>query len=679
MQKSGLLILALLLAASAAAAGPVPHINQPLVPDTAPPGGGPITLTVNGIGFVSGATVRWNGAALTTRFVSNTQLSAFVPAADLSSPTTATVTAANPGTAVASDPVYFPVGNPSKTVYYNSAPGSPLRPAEGFGIVGADGVADFNNDGEADLMGYLFGAQGPPTNGVLLGKGDGTFTLAPETPNPSGYSTYATGDFNGDGKLDLFAFDKTTGNALTLLGNGDGTFIAGPVSATGFAQQFTGPVSVEDFNGDGNLDVLTEGSAADGSPSGAVQLFFGNGDGTFTLGPETQLPSGFHLMGVGDFNGDGKWDLIIYNYLNAVAAMLGNGDGTFRAAPGSPVSAVGDIGNNVAVADFNGDGKQDIAVPNFDGAGLPPVAVLLGNGDGSFTRVPNCCGSPQVEIDGLWMATADLNDDGKLDLALTIENQQSVTNPLPVYIEVLLGSGDGTFTPTDWTMFLLCQWDWPWIADFNGDGRLDFVTRNEPCGEAQVLLQGPLSGPAPDFTISASQPALTVAAGGTATDEINIAEVGGLLAPTSPLTCSGLPSKAACAFAQLPGMIIPTARGSFQMTVTTRAPAYPAGAVPALAPGNRPLLEWATAAAGLILLLTLALTHRKRAHWRLLPLAPLAALLVCAASWTSCGAGPPASQTPRLIPGTPPGTYTLVVTETVGSITHSANIQLTVE
>ncbi len=83
------------------AANPVPVINQPLVPGTAAPGGGAFTLTVNGTGFISGSTVYWNGSSRTTTFVSGSQLTAAINAADIAVAATASVTVVNPAPAFA--------------------------------------------------------------------------------------------------------------------------------------------------------------------------------------------------------------------------------------------------------------------------------------------------------------------------------------------------------------------------------------------------------------------------------------------------------------------------------------------------------------------------------------------------------------------------------------------------
>jgi hypothetical protein len=72
-----------------AQSNPVPLINDPLVPASAVPGISGLTLTVNGTGFVSGAQVEWNGAALATTFMSSSQVTATVPSSDLATATTA--------------------------------------------------------------------------------------------------------------------------------------------------------------------------------------------------------------------------------------------------------------------------------------------------------------------------------------------------------------------------------------------------------------------------------------------------------------------------------------------------------------------------------------------------------------------------------------------------------------
>ena len=134
-------------------------------------------------------------------------------------------------------------------------------------------------------------------------------------------------------------------------------------------------------------------------------------------------------VAVGDFNGDGKLDLVAANYNSkSVAVLLANGDGTFQA----PLNfAVGSIPWSVAVGDFNGDGKQDLVVSN---QGDNTVSVLLGNGDGTFQAARTFA----VGIAPAMVVVGDFNGDHNLDLAVANVNSNAVS--------VLFGNGDGTGT-----------------------------------------------------------------------------------------------------------------------------------------------------------------------------------------------------------------------------------------
>src|SRR6266536_5355317 len=120
-KRFGSLILVCLLSgfSSALAQNPVPFVNQPLVPAAVAPGGPGFTLTVHGIGFVSVATVNWNGAPLTTNFASSSQLTATVPSANIMTAGTASVTVVNPGTSAASNVAFLSIVAPSPTVVYS--------------------------------------------------------------------------------------------------------------------------------------------------------------------------------------------------------------------------------------------------------------------------------------------------------------------------------------------------------------------------------------------------------------------------------------------------------------------------------------------------------------------------------------------------------------------------------
>ncbi|HKV61586.1 MAG TPA: VCBS repeat-containing protein, partial [Candidatus Acidoferrum sp.] len=170
-------------------------------------------------------------------------------------------------------------------------------------------------------------------------------------------------------------------------------------------------VALGDFNGDGRVDLVV----ADWGPPG-VSILLNNSDGTFQTAHSFIAGTNPSSVAVGDFNGDGKLDLAISNWgSNNVSVLLGNGDGTFQAAVSF---AAGSSPRSVAVADFNHDGKLDIVVANWGCSGFQScpasnVSVLLGNGDGTFQAVRNFpVGEAPVSV-----AVGDFNGDGIPDLA----------------------------------------------------------------------------------------------------------------------------------------------------------------------------------------------------------------------------------------------------------------------
>ncbi len=151
-----------------------------------------------------------------------------------------------------------------------------------------------------------------------------------------------------------------------------------------------------DFNGDGKLDIAVSNYNAN-----VLEVFLGNGDGTFTPTSQT-LTTGAHpnVIAVADFNGDGKPDLAVANGdSNTVLVFLGNGDGTFTAT--GQTLTTGDLPFSVVTGDFNGDGKPDLVSTNF---GINTVTVMLGNGDGTFTTAQ----SPGAGVAPDPIAVADL-------------------------------------------------------------------------------------------------------------------------------------------------------------------------------------------------------------------------------------------------------------------------------
>jgi len=447
----------------AQAQNPVPFVNQPLVPDATAPGGPSFTLTVNGTGFVPGATVNWNGVGLSTTFVNQGQLAATVPATDITTAETASITVANPapggGTSAAQ---FFSVTNQAAVVFTELDSGTGLIPGEGNGIV----AGDFNGNGKLDLA-TPQGEAPSPGMCVLLGVGDGTFQ-APKCSSALGASDQGfmlAADFNADGKLDIATASNASGHALVLLGKGDGTFqdaaqLSVPIIA------FNG-LAVGDFNHDGKLDLIVA-QFDDLLPQESYSVFLGNGDGTFSA-PVVTTTSNPDVGGpivAGDFDRDGKLDLAGPDFI-----LLGNGDGKFQ----TPQTFGNLSGYSILAADVDGDAKLDLIV-----AGQPPgdISILLGNGDGTFQSPINLPPEILEEV----LAAGDLNADDRLDLATANSN---------AVFFYLLGNGDGTFQSSIGQSMNTGVSEAIQLGDFNGDGRMDVAVRSgtQPY-DLGILLQG---------------------------------------------------------------------------------------------------------------------------------------------------------------------------------------------
>jgi hypothetical protein len=276
-------------------------------------------------------------------------------------------------------------------------------------IPGSSGIqalaaGDLNGDGHPDLVGMTGNAVE-----VLLNNGNGTLRLAASYPATiGGQAEVLTADVDHDGCLDILELSFDSIN--TLLGNCAGVFHSGPTTTVPGASALSG-MAVANLNGDQYPDLY----AADGS-SGTIYALAGTGSGGFTVTGQI-YGSGFvpeDIKAV-DLNGDGIDDVAaIDSFSFTLATALADGHGGFSTGLTTVNQYSGNGPTSLGVGDFNGDGRQDLVVSNIANPGYTSLNVFDGNGtvrptaSGSFTAAP-FSQNP---------ATADFNGDGRPDIAV---------------------------------------------------------------------------------------------------------------------------------------------------------------------------------------------------------------------------------------------------------------------
>jgi hypothetical protein len=301
---------------------------------------------------------------------------------------------------------------------------------------------------------------------VLLGHGSGGFS-APTAVLLAGGSpvSVAVADFNLDGKLDIVAVDILDNQISILLGTGDGRFRSAVQYDAG-AGPFS--VTVADLNGDNKPDLLV----LNATPKN-LGILMGNGDGTFKPAvfvsagaPENGWQPGEQIA-VGDFDVDGKMDVAVVNFAVTISALSGKGDGTF---PGAATDiAAGASPAGVSVADFNSDGILDFATAN---QGADSLSVFLQDSSGNFAGFA----SYAVGRTPSAIAAGDINRDGKVDLITANQGDNTIS--------LLVGVGDGTFQPAV-SFNVGAQPVALAIADLNRDGKPDVISVNRSEGQLQ--------------------------------------------------------------------------------------------------------------------------------------------------------------------------------------------------
>lgn len=296
-------------------------------------------------------------------------------------------------------------------------------------------AADFNGDGLADVA-----VAAGNSSSILPGRPDGTLGSRLDLGRRGDFLTSA--DFNRDGQPDLALVRRTDDEGFVrpgvaiLLGSGPGTFKDGSTVPIANPDFNSGPIFSAQINEDEFSDLLLIDRK-----SGVLKFYAGRGDGTFGAAVDTAVGTRPLQLALGDLNEDGRLDLVIGTGGNpaqlngGVSVLLGKGDGTFQA----PVEILGQTtGGRVALGDLNGDGHLDLVAENEKPQFTFNVTVLLGNGDGSFRAPSNLAPHDEDSFFGVGGLTiTDFDQDGRADVLVGSNGDQALI--------IYPGNGDGSF------------------------------------------------------------------------------------------------------------------------------------------------------------------------------------------------------------------------------------------
>jgi len=270
-------------------------------------------------------------------------------------------------------------------------------------------------------------------------------------------------DFNGDGRSDIL-WRSNAGQLSDWLGQASGGFVTNDTNAMTGAPTNWHVVGTGDFNGDGRSDILWR------SDSGQLSDWLANANGSFAgndANAMTQVSTSWHVAGTGDFNGDGRSDILWRSDSGQLSDWLANANGGFASNDANAMSGAPTSWKVAGTGDFNGDGRTDILWRNDNGQ----LSDWLGQANGGFASndANAMTGAPTS-----WhvAGTGDFNGDGRTDILWRNDAGQ---------LSDWLGQANGGFAANDANALTGAPTSWHVVetGDYNGDGRDDILWRND--------------------------------------------------------------------------------------------------------------------------------------------------------------------------------------------------------
>ena len=366
-------------------------------------------------------------------------------------------------------------------------------------------LADTNGDGHLDVITSgitldvgLFGPDAGDSVAVLFGDGKGGLSPGRIFRGEPGMFNLAVGDLNGDGKPDVLTSNQDNDTMSVYLNDGKGRFGDPTGSYIGFATDgvTTGSINaafdsplVQDVNGDGKADIVfLEYPTADPVLSWKLTVLLNDGTGHFSAPIRSDAMEGtleIQDLQLVDVRGTGKPDLLVLGGSGdvGIGAVLGfspnHGDGTFGPVKIVPLSGSPWI---FATGDFDGDGKVDLVIAGQTGESpglIDRLTFMKGNGDGTFMPGASIDFGPSATTGGFPRLTfvGDFNNDHKLDLIVSVNDQTIGPGSLPHPVFEFFGNGDGTFKQP---VAILPDAAYLSMADLNHDGQPDLVELVQP-------------------------------------------------------------------------------------------------------------------------------------------------------------------------------------------------------